>query len=418
MENTDLKTDITSEPTTQNLDSIQQLLRSLSLSSITLENQNQILQNTIVSVSKYFHSDHGYILLKSNESENPDQLKISAGFCDNSQADSLETVSIAIAESVVKKEQNSLLADAMNNNEFPGDPNLQRFNIKQVLCVALKTSGPALGVIYLDSSDESHKWNQEDLQQLESIAGYVALAVKVTQMNHQRKIDQRLITAGEVTLNISHSIKNIIQLFTGAAEVIDFGLRTNEIHRVKRSWDVLKPNLERLRKFTLDMLDFSKERALELGPCEFNRVVQSAIESLKSQLKQKETNLQINVDPQMPVIELDSERIHEMATNLILNAIDIVDEKSGVVSVETKYVPGETAVQLSVTDNGPGISEEAKEKIFLPFKSSKNKLGTGLGLAIAKKIAEQHKSRIEIESEPGKGTTFKVILPAKVLDKS
>jgi signal transduction histidine kinase len=228
------------------------------------------------------------------------------------------------------------------------------------------------------------------------------------------------MTAGQASLKISHSVKNIIQLVSGSAEVIDFGLRTNEIHRVKRSWSILKPNLERVKKFMLDMLDFSRERHLELGPCEFNAVIQSAIESLNSQLKQKKTKLHIRIDQQIPVIELDGERIHEMAANLILNAIDIVDEETGVVSVKTKYLEGQNAVQLSVTDNGPGISEEAKEKIFQPFESSKNKLGTGLGLAIAKQIIEQHNAEIQIESEIGKGSTFKVILPAKVVsqDKS
>jgi signal transduction histidine kinase len=104
-----------------------------------------------------------------------------------------------------------------------------------------------------------------------------------------------------------------------------------------------------------------------------------------------------------------------MAANLILNAIDIVDENTGTVTVETKYLQQENAVQLSVTDNGPGISEEAKERIFLPFESTKNKLGTGLGLAIAKQIVEQHKAKIEIESEVGKGATFVVTLPAKII---
>ena len=106
-----------------------------------------------------------------------------------------------------------------------------------------------------------------------------------------------------------------------------------------------------------------------------------------------------------------------MATNLIQNAVDIVDDETGVVTVETKYVPEQNVVHLSVTDNGPGISEEAREKIFQPFQSTKNKLGTGLGLAIAKKIIEQHKSKIEIDSEIGKGTTFSVILPAKIVEE-
>jgi len=196
--------------------------------------------------------------------------------------------------------------------------------------------------------------------------------------------------------------------------VIDFGLRTNQMHRAKRSWDILKPNLERLRKFMLDMLDYSKDRNLELDACDFNRVVQGAIESLKSQLKQKKSKLNIRIDQHIPTVELDSERIHEMALNLILNAIDVVENVGGVVSVETKYIEEQGIVRLSVTDNGSGMSEEMKKKIFMPFESGKNKFGTGLGMAIAKQIIDQHDGKIDIETAPKKGTTFRVSLPAKV----
>jgi len=163
------------------------------------------------------------------------------------------------------------------------------------------------------------------------------------------------------------------------------------------------------------MLDYSKERKLELDKCDFNRVVQGSIESLQAQLKQKKSKLSIRIDQNIPAIELDSERIHEMSLNLILNAIDIVGDTGGIVSIETMYLEQQQSVQLSVTDNGPGMTDEMKEKIFTPFESDKNKLGTGLGMPIAKQIIDQHDGRIEIETAQGKGTTFNVILPAKIV---
>jgi signal transduction histidine kinase len=163
------------------------------------------------------------------------------------------------------------------------------------------------------------------------------------------------------------------------------------------------------------MLDYSKERKLETGPCDFNRIIQGAIESQKAQLKQKGSKLNIRIDQNIPTLELDAERIHEMSLNLILNAIDIVDHNTGVVTVSTRYLANEQAVELSVADNGPGMSEEMKKKIFTPFESGKNKFGTGLGMPIAKQIVDQHKGRIEIESQLEKGATFNVILPAIVV---
>ncbi len=398
----------------QTADTALQFLHALSLSNLTVDNQEQSLKRALHLITERFSADNAYILLKN---EDTNQLELLNGVHTDTESEPADTFSNALIGKVLQTGKAILLEDAMNSSDFPGDPNLQRFNVKAVICAPMNAANTVAGVMYLDSSQQQCSWNQEDLQHIEFLAGYTQLALESVRAQQQRDRNQRLINAGQVSLKISHSVKNIIQLVSGAAEVIDFGLRTNEIHRVKRSWAILKPNLERVKKFMLDMLDFSRERHLELGPCEFNAVIQSAIESLNSQLKQKKTKLHIRIDQQIPLIELDGERIHEMAANLILNAIDIVDENTGVVSVETKYLKEQNAVQLSVTDNGPGITEEAKQKIFLPFESSKNKLGTGLGLAIAKQIIEQHKAKIEIESEIGKGSTFKVILPAKVIDQ-
>ncbi|UCF43047.1 MAG: GAF domain-containing sensor histidine kinase [Planctomycetota bacterium] len=398
----------------QTADATLQFLQTLSLSNLTVDNQQQSLKTALHVITDRFSADNGYILLKSDDT---DQLELFTSVHKDKQSEPADTFSNTVIEKVLQTNKAILLDDAMNNRDFAGDPNLQRFNIKAVMCAPVNAAHTAAGVMYLDSSQQQCNWNEENLELMGFVARYTQLALEAVRAQQQRDRNQRLINAGQVSLKISHSVKNIIQLVSGAAEVIDFGLRTNEIHRVKRSWGILKPNLERVKKFMLDMLDFSRERHLELGPCEFNAVIQGAIESLNSQLKQKKTKLHIRIDQQIPLIELDGERIHEMAANLILNAIDIVDEKTGVVSVETKYLKEQSAVQLSVTDNGPGISEEAKEKIFQPFESSKNKLGTGLGLAIAKQIIEQHCAEIQIESEIGKGSTFKVILPAKVIDQ-
>jgi signal transduction histidine kinase len=162
------------------------------------------------------------------------------------------------------------------------------------------------------------------------------------------------------------------------------------------------------------MLDYSKDRRLEPGKCDFNRTIQGSIETLKDQLRQKKSKIFIRIDKDIPEVILDEERIHEMSLNLILNAIDIVDSNTGVVRVETQYCQDSDEVMFSVTDNGPGMTEEMKEKIFEPFESGKNKFGTGLGMAIAKQIVDQHKGRIEIATKLNESTTFRVFLPKDV----
>jgi signal transduction histidine kinase len=312
----------------------------------------------------------------------------------------------------------TFVTDAMNSEQSRLNPCFQRFNINKVICSAIKTDESVSGVIYIDSNNSECKWDNRHLAMLDLTGQFLGLSTQNILLLAAGNENKRLIAAGKATLQLSHSVKNILQMVGGAAEVIDFGLRANEIHRVKRSWDILKPNIERLKKFTLDMLDYSKERKLELEACDFNRVIQGSIESLQTQLKLKKTKLLIRVDQNMPTVELDSERIHEMSLNLILNAIDIVDETTGVVNIETRYIEEAREVELSITDNGPGMTEEIKKTIFTPFESGKNKFGTGLGMPIAKQVVDQHSGRIEIDTKIGKGSTFRVYLPAKVIEQN
>jgi len=408
-ENTSVQNQTETTPDSSGLD----LLKSLDFCGLSADNLDGRLEDVITRVSDYFQADHGYVMLRNKDGD----FCATAAAKRNDRDDDAVTASHAVIEKAAQTGTVIAVADAMNNEQFSADAEFQRFNINCALCAPIKTTADVSGMIYLDSTTQ-RRWDTLHSQLLEVIAGYAALAVESIQAQEFFEENNRLIAAGKATLNLSHSVKNILQMVGGAAEVIDFGLRSNQMHRVKRSWDILKPNLERMRKYTLEMLDYSKERKLNPGPADFNRVIQGAIESLKSQLKAKNSKINIRIDQKIPEVFLDAERIHEMALNLVLNAIDIVDDNGGLVSVETKYHPDEERITLAVTDNGCGMSEEMKEKIFTPFESEKKGFGTGLGMPIAKQIIDQHKGTIEIDSTVGQGTTFTVYLPVRLPEQS
>ncbi len=406
--NTSVQKQTKTTPDSSGLD----LLKSLDFCGLSADSLDGRLQDVITRVSDYFQADHGYVMLRNEDGD----FCRTAAAKRNDRDDNAVTASNTVIEKAAQTGTVIAVADAMNNEQFSGDPEFQRFNINCALCAPIKTTANVSGMIYLDSTTQ-RRWDTFHSQLLEVIAGYAALAVESIQAQEFFEANKRLIATGKATLNLSHSVKNILQMVGGAVEVIDFGLRSNQMHRVKRSWDILKPNLERMRKYTLEMLDYSKERKLKPEPTDFNRVIQGAIESLKSQLKAKNSKINIRIDQKIPEVFLDSERIHEMALNLVLNAIDVVADNGGLVSVETKYHPDEERITLVVTDNGHGMSEEMKEKIFTPFESDKKSFGTGLGMPIAKQIIDQHKATIEINSELGRGTTFTVCLPTNLTNE-
>ena len=291
-----------------------------------------------------------------------------------------------------------------------GKPKTESYGHEHLLCAAITTKNEVQGIIYA-ARTSNIKWNANKLKVVEFIGYLTGMELNNLAHKENSQSKERLAMAGRIIVEISHSVKNLLQMVGGAAEVIDLGLQKKEMDRVNRSWSILKPNLDRLRKFMLDMLDYSKERPLEIRECDFNKMIQDAIESLKSQLKQI-SRLNIQIDPKMPIVRLDSRRILDMALNIILNAIDIVDDRDGVVSVQTQYIQSGKMIIFKVTDNGPGMTDDMKDKLFVPFESSKNGFGTGLGMAIAKQIVDAHNGKIEVESELGKGTSIIIKLPA------
>ncbi len=116
----------------------------------------------------------------------------------------------------------------------------------------------------------------------------------------------------------------------------------------------------------------------------------------------------------MPDLVFDPEGIHRAVVNVVTNGIDAAAEstESGRVEVQSKYSAEKATVWISVTDNGPGIPADQMDDLFHPFVSTKKSRGTGLGLPVSQKILSEHGGRILVESKPGRGSRFRIELPA------
>lgn len=177
----------------------------------------------------------------------------------------------------------------------------------------------------------------------------------------------------------------------------------------------MKSEIDRLVRLTSDVLDFEK---LEAGKMVFhlnNNSIEEAIkqvsDSIEPLLKEKNLKCNIIIGEDIPEIKYDYDKIIQVMTNLISNAIKNTNE--GSISIEAEKVKDH--IRVSVTDTGIGIKEEDIEEIFKAFQrvehDQKGKKGTGLGLIISKEIIEGHKGEIGVKSEYGKGSTFFFKLP-------
>ncbi|MEK7789398.1 MAG: ATP-binding protein, partial [Planctomycetota bacterium] len=163
----------------------------------------------------------------------------------------------------------------------------------------------------------------------------------------------------------------------------------------------------RVKSIVGDLLEFARGRELNLRPVELRSLVNGVYKHIGLSRSIDRVGFHLEFHPEEIVIYADQEQMERVFINLISNAIDAV---SGEGDIIVRAVEEDTNVRIRLSDTGHGISQEAVEKIFEPFYTTKDK-GTGLGLAIVFNIIQKHNGEITVESEEGRGTTFIITLP-------
>jgi signal transduction histidine kinase len=223
---------------------------------------------------------------------------------------------------------------------------------------------------------------------------------------------ERLALIGETIAALSHSIKNMLQGMRFGADAVDLALSRGDLARAQEGWPVLQRNLDRIHALALNMLAWAKERPLEPEPSDANELAREVRELLAPAAGRRRVGVLLELDDALPPASFDAPSVHQALTNLVLNAIEAAPERIGMVTISSRYDPGRDEVRLGVRDNGAGVPESVRARLFEPFVSSKGQRGTGLGLAVARKIAERHGGRLELAATSTAGTEFVFVLPA------
>jgi hypothetical protein len=216
---------------------------------------------------------------------------------------------------------------------------------------------------------------------------------------------EHFATLGEVATGLAHEIRNPLAGIAGVIEIIGRDLPSSSPARAVVK-DV-RQEIARINHIVTDLLQTARPHPPKVRRSDLNTTVEHAVMLGRQQAMAKGIEIALHKDPSLPEVEHDSDQIHQVLLNLLLNAQQAIDAKGKIeVAVERK---GSTAV-IEVKDNGRGISPETLPNIFRPFYTTKGD-GTGLGLSLARRIVEDHHGRIDVTSTVGKGTTFAVVLP-------
>lgn len=320
----------------------------------------------------------------------------------------------AILDHVIERREGILASNATSDARFSGldrDSASQNIGLRSVICVPLVSREEVLGVLYIECAMARHIHTEEQLRLVAAIGQMAGLALEDVRLVNERMRTERLAATGETVAALSHYIKNILQGMSGGSDIIEMGLSKQALPTVDQGWQIFQRNLDKIYSLTMNMLAFAKQRTPRRGPVQLNSVVADVLKLVQRRADDKAVLVKGDLHEMIPAIPMDEDGIHQVALNIVANAIDAVPKTTGVVQVKTNLDPTGQWVALTVGDNGPGIPEEMRERIFDAFYSTKGHGGTGLGLAVAKKIVDEHAGRIEVTSVAGEGTLIRVHLP-------
>jgi signal transduction histidine kinase len=222
----------------------------------------------------------------------------------------------------------------------------------------------------------------------------------------------------EFVLTASHELRSPLTSVQGFAELLM--LERDELApKQAETVEIILDNTRHLVRLLNDLLDLARSDAgrltIKRTPTETRPLVEDAARTMRSQTESKKQSLRVAIEPDLPPIDVDRDRIRQVLVNLLTNAHEYCPEGA---EISLKAERAGAEVQLVVSDDGPGMATDQLEHIFERFTRGDAGLtqhvgGTGLGLAISKSLVELHDGTIEASSAPGRGSTFRVRLPGK-----
>jgi PAS domain S-box-containing protein len=234
----------------------------------------------------------------------------------------------------------------------------------------------------------------------------------------QEKLEaERLGAVGQTVAGLAHSIKNLLMGLEGGMYIVDSGLRRGDAGRIAEGWQILQRNFEKTTAMVKGFLSFAKGRLPELRPIDPNSIARAVVELYRETAARQGVELVLEAGQDVREAPLDPEGIETCLTNLISNGIDaaILREQGGGKVVVRTREEGDALV-LEVADNGGGMAQEVRARVFTTFFTTKGGKGTGLGLLTTRKIIQEHGGRMEIDSGADRGSVFRIRLPRPRLE--
>jgi two-component system NtrC family sensor kinase len=257
--------------------------------------------------------------------------------------------------------------------------------------------------------------SHDELRELADTFNFMAAALKkrdekLREFTTRRIMEsERLAHIGQLAAGVAHEINNPLQgIVTYSHLLLE---RTTMENGCRESLRKIVTQANRCRDIIRGLLDFSRQRKPEKRPSNVNRILEECIALVDNQALFHNIQIVRHPGKDLPPVLMDPSQIQQFFMNMIINAAEAMNG-TGQLTMTTRHLPADSAVEVEFTDTGHGISQEDLDRIFDPFFTTKEVgHGTGLGLAISYGIVEEHKGTVTVESQVGQGATFTIRLP-------
>jgi two-component system sensor histidine kinase HydH len=241
--------------------------------------------------------------------------------------------------------------------------------------------------------------------------GKVLLLSDVTEirsLEQRMRENERLAAVGRMAGGVAHEVRNPLSSIKGLALLLKnkFAAGSKE----QDTADLLIQETDRMNRTITEMLSFTRPATLNLQPVDLDALLQRSLQLIKVEAAENHIATTLTVEPGLVPVLGDADRLQQVVMNVLLNAMQAM-EHGGQLQVTLDNRESDQRVELRIADTGGGIAAELLPQVFFPYFTTKQG-GTGIGLAISQKIIADHGGSIELESEPGKGTTVVILLPA------
>jgi putative nucleotidyltransferase with HDIG domain len=319
--------------------------------------------------------------------------------------------SVLVAALRSLKKTDSFSKDASSALSITDEQIIRLLDCEGISCFPMKVQGQPVGVLVLGLEEKQLSVLQEEASQLEIFLDYASLALHTENVRRAQAkaiLDERIATTTSMARKVTHEVNNPLSIIKNYLMVLQLSLEEKGIQ--SQEILIIKDEIDRVSRIMDQLSDLSTPSLEQFLPIDLNELLQNTVTLIIEPLARKNITVNLEFSDNVPIITSARDSLKQVFINLIKNAAEALEE-GGNITISTMYLAGLDKVEIQIKDNGPGIPEPVKSRLFEPYTTTKDGAHSGLGLSVVQSIIGELKGEISCQSEKGQGTAFSIVLP-------